>query len=200
MKIGGRRVWNGRLPLMPMLLAGILLGGILMNCGKGLLLDGTGLLDESSLYHMKYMTLDSNAFFCYVLGIRLRSVLILAVMATTYLGLVVISGAVLWYGASMGMFLAAVIVRYGMKGVLFAVVGIFPQYLLYVPAMIFLVGWSEQLCRSIYFDKNRGFEGGYRQAAVKLLQLGGVVLVVIIGSALESYVNPFFVSKLLKFF
>lgn len=201
MKIGGRRVWTGRLPLMPLLFVGILLGGIAMNCGKELLLDQTGLLDESALYHMKYMSVDKNTFFCYVLGIRLKSVLLLAIMATTYLGLAVIGAAVLWYGASMGMFLAAVVIRYGMKGVLFAIAGVFPQYLLYVPAMIFLIGWCEQLCRSIYFDRGRSMEYSKKKMIpAKLLQLGAVIVVVIIGSALESYVNPFIVLKLLKIF
>lgn len=199
MKVGGKRVKTGKLPLLQVLLAGILAGGILINYKKGWLLENTGFIDEQMLYHMKYMTVDNNTLFCYILSLRLKSVGILAVMSTTYLGLAVIVGMVLWYGISMGMFLAAVVLRYGIKGVLLAVIGVFPQYLLYVPAIIFLIGWGETVCRSIYFDKI-GEEGIRRQLPRRLIQLGIVILVVVIGSALESYVNPFLVTKLLKIF
>ena len=68
-----------------------------MNIGKSILLDKTGVFDEEVLYHMKYMTVDCNALFYYVLRKRLLTVLILAVLSTTYLGMAVCVGAALWY-------------------------------------------------------------------------------------------------------
>ena len=41
-----------------------------MNMGKSILLEKTGPLDEYTLYHMKYMTINSNALFYYVLRQR----------------------------------------------------------------------------------------------------------------------------------
>ena len=78
-----------------------------MNIGKNILLENTGLFDESTLYAMKYMALDSDALFSYVLRERLLGILILTVLSTTYLGLAVCAGTVFWYGMAAGGFLAA---------------------------------------------------------------------------------------------
>ena len=201
MRIGGKRVRMGRLPLLIIFLAGLILGVLLMNACKGLLLDNTGLLDEYSLYHMKYMTVDGNALFIYVIKQRMSDVVFMAVMATTYLGLAVISGMLLWYGTAAGMFLSAAVIRYGMKGVLFALTSVFPQYLLYVPAMICLMTCCEQTCRSIYFKNSLSPQDSVRGTIPKrLLQLAVISAVVITGCALESYVNPHLLSSLLKIF
>lgn len=201
MRIGGRRVRTGKLPLLTIFLIGVVLGIITMNCGKSLLLENTGLLDEYALYHMKYMTVDSNALFFYVLKTRCKDVAILTIMSTTYLGLAVIGAMAFWYGASAGMFVSAVVMRYGMKGVLFALTGIFPQYIFYIPAAIMLFLWSERICRSIYFKDSLSIEeAGSHLLPRRLMQLVIIAIVVIIGCMLESYVNPFLLSQLLKIF
>ena len=41
--------------------------------------------------------------------------------------------------------------RYGIKGILLGIVSIFPHYLCYLPAMILLLRWCEDMHRSIYF-------------------------------------------------
>lgn len=201
MRLGRLRLRTEKIPYLPIFLVGLVLGIFAMNAGKGLLLENTGLLDEYTLYQMKYMTVDGNALFFYVLGERLKGVGLLVIMATTYLGLAVICGMALWYGMASGMFLSALIIRYGMKGILFALTGIFPQYLLYVPAVLFLFTWCEQICRSIYFTGTVTQKLTGRQNVLqKLLQLLILIGIVIVGCVLESYVNPYLVGKLLKIF
>lgn len=199
MRIGGKRMTTGRLPLLYFFLAGVLLGTILMNAGKSMLLEDTGLLDEYALYHMKYMTVDSNALFWYVMGKRLKTVVFMAVLATTYLGLAAVCAMAACCGATLGMFLSAVVIRYGLKGVLLALTGVFPQYLLYVPAIILLMIWCERVCRGIYFRGAADTDSGQRPMG-RLLQLLVIFLVVITGCMLESYVNPVLLSGLLKIF
>ena len=170
-----------------------------MNIGKSILLENTGLLDEYALYHMKYMTVNSNALFYYVLKQRLGTMLLLAVFATTYLGLAVCLGAVAWYGMAAGAFLSALVIRYGLKGIFFAVVGVFPQYLLYVPAMLAMLFWCEKMCRNIYFQ-NGIYQEGSVSLLKRLLNLVVIFCVVILGCFLESYINPHLMSGLLKIF
>ncbi len=190
---------RGRIPLMYLFIAGIFLGIILINLGKKALLENTGLLNEEALYYMKYMTVDGNALFWYVLGIRLKPLMILAVLSTTYLGLVAVCATVVGYGAAAGMFLAAAMIQYGAKGILLVITAIFPQYLIYGPAFFFLMVWCEQICRFIYFEKGAGL-GSRQLVLVKLLQLFGTIAVVITGCVLESYVNPLVLKNLLKIF
>jgi stage II sporulation protein M len=192
---------RGKVPYLPLFIIGLVLGVILMNAGKALFLDKTGLLDETALYQMKYMTIDSNALFLYVLWNRLKTVLFLLILATTYLGVPVVGGAAAWYGFSGGMYLSALVIRYGMKGIFFAITSIFPQYLIYIPAMLGLLLWCEKLSRSLYSTDTVLPESTGRAAilrrAVTLLMILAAFLV---GCLLESYVNPYFLSKLLKVF
>ncbi len=201
MRMNRYSMHRGRLPLWPIFLAGFLAGILMMNVWKSILLENTGLLDEYTLYHMKYMTVDSSALFYYVLRLRLKTVFTLAILATTYLGLVVCAGASFWYGLSAGAFLSAVMMRYGIKGLLFAFTGVFPQYLLYIPAMVALLLWCEMLNRNIYFRSSldTGDEGGI-MLPKRLLKLAVILVIVILGCLLESFVNPGMMSGLLKIF
>ena len=189
----------GRLSLSYLFLAGIVLGMILIGLGRKVLLADTGILNEEALYHMKYMTVDRNVLFWYVIGIRLKSLLGLVVFATTYLGLVVVGCSAVGYGTSAGMFLAAAVMRYGLKGILLVITAVFPQYILYGPAYFFLLLWCRQICRLIYFEKGAKL-GNKQLILIKLMQLLGIIAVIIAGCSLESYINPIILKKILKNF
>ncbi len=201
MQIKRYRMRNGKLPLVTIFTAGVFAGMFCMNFGRSILLENTGLLDEYTLYHMKYMTVDSSALFYYILKQRLCGVLVLAVLSTTYLGLAVCSGVVLWYGVCTGAFLATAVIRYGLKGILLVVVGIFPQYLVYVPAMIIMLFWCQKVYRTIYLDRTYALEHDKNFLFPKfLLQLLGIVMFFVVGCVLESFLNPYLLRGLLKIF
>lgn len=194
MRIQKYRLQEGKLPLATIFTVGIFAGMILVNFGKSILLENTGLLDEYTLYHMKYMTVDGSALFYYILKQRLSGLLILAVLSTTYLGLVVCGGITLWYGMCAGVFLATAVIRYGLKGILLVVVGIFPQYLIYVPAMVVMLFWCQNLYRGIYLDRTYSFQPKC------LLQLVVIFFAFFVGCVLESFLNPYLLQGLLKIF
>lgn len=201
MRIAGKSMDSGRISVLPLFMAGFVAGILIMNIGESILLKSTGLFDEETLYHMKYMTVDSNALFCYVLRKRLVGLLIFAVLSTTYLGLVLCMGAVVWYGAAFGGFLAVLSLRYGLKGILLAMAAIFPQYLLYLPAMLAFLFWCESIYRGIY-QRGNGTEAldGKGLLMKKMGQLAVILGVTTAGCALEGYVNPGILLGLLKIF
>lgn len=186
---------------MTIFAVGLFAGMVIINLGKSIFLENTGLLDEYTLYHMKYMTVDSSALFYYVLRSRLSRILILAVLATTYLGLAVCVGAVFWYGMCAGAFLATAVIRYGLKGILLVLAGIFPQYLIYVPAMMVMLLWCRKIYSGIYLDRslNTGAEKSL-SVPVCLLQLFGILLAFTAGCVAESFLNPYLLMGLLKIF
>ncbi len=191
----------GELPIGTLFAVGLFGGIILIHLGKGILLENTGLLDEDILYHMKYMTVDGNALFYYVLRERMGAVLLLTVLSTTYLGLAVCAGASFWYGVCMGSILSVTVYRYGVKGILLAGAGMLPQYLIYVPAMFLLLKWCESVCRGIYRNRIPTKEAGEKYLLPRrLLQIFGLVAVFLIGCLLESYVNPHMMISLLQIF
>lgn len=187
-------------------LFGFFIGVMLMNLWREILTLGTGFLDEEMLYQMKYAQIDLNKFFCFVLEKRVIWFGLLAVLATTYLGIAVTYGAAVWGGIAGGMLIAAVSLRYGLKGILL-LVGIFlPQYILYIPAFLMLLNWGYHTCCVMYFPARVYTENEYPFRNKKSflirqgLQLLTIFLVVIIGILLESYVNPIFLTKILKNF
>ncbi|MCM1191338.1 MAG: stage II sporulation protein M [Butyrivibrio sp.] len=200
MKIFGKQVQTGGKNLLPVFCAGVLVGILILNIGKSTFADGTGLFDESILSGMKYMTVDGSALFYYVLRKRLFVLLVLAVLATTYLGYAVCIGAAAWYGMAAGAYVSILVLRYGLKGLLLAAAGVFPQYLLYVPALALMLGWCEGLYRAIY---SRGFsvDAGDRVFWLKKVgKLGIIGAIAALGCLLEGYVNPRLLTGCLKVF
>lgn len=201
MHIRNYRLREGKLPFITIFAAGILAGILFINLGKSILLESTGLLDEYTLYQMKYMTVDGKALFYYVLKERFAGLLLLAIMSTTYLGLVVCAGATFWYGMCAGMFLATSVIRYGLKGLLLVAAGMFPQYLIYVPAMFGMLLWCQSLYRIIYLDKIYRTKGPdvsfFYPRALRLLGIFGMF---VLGCVLESFLNPALMKGLLRIF
>lgn len=195
-----------RIHFVYVFLFGFFIGVFLMNLWKNILITGTGFLDEEMLYQMKYTQIDVNNFFYYVLQKRLALFAGLAVLATTYLGLVTTYGAFWWFGFAGGMFMAAAAIRYGIKGILLLAAALLPQYFLYVPAFWLLLNWCYRICCTMYFpakiysEPEKQFRSKKAFFITHGLQLLILLLVVIIGICLESYVNPIFITKLLKKF
>lgn len=198
MRFIGNRSGTGRVPVWQLFVAGFLAGILIMKIGESILLEKTGIFDEEVLYHMKYMTVDHNALFCYVLRKRLLTVLILAVLSTTYLGMAVCMGTALWYGAAAGGVLAVMVLRYGIKGILLAAASLFPHYLIYFPVIFMLLAWGESVYVGIYH--RIGAETEQNLLIKKTGQLAAIIGMTVAGCALEGYVNPEVFLSLLKIF
>lgn len=200
MEILGRRIQTGGKNLLPVFCAGMLAGILILNIGKSTFVDSTGLFDEYILSGMKYMTVDGSALFYYVLRKRMLLLFTMAVLATTYLGYAVCIGAAAWCGMAVGTYLSALILRYGLKGLVLAAVGVFPQYLLYLPAVVLMLGWCENLYRAIY---SRGVVVDAADKIFwmkKLGRLGLIGIIAALGCLLEGYVNPRLLIGYLKIF
>ncbi|MCL2051708.1 MAG: stage II sporulation protein M [Lachnospiraceae bacterium] len=183
--------------------AGSFIAGILiMNIAKTYFLSDGGILNSSTLSRIKYLNVDGTMLLRYTLFERLKTAFILIIFSTTFIGIIASYLFVAWQGVLTGMFLTAAVIRYGFKGILLFFAGVFPQQLLLVPAWIMLLNWGCQLCMRFYFP-NRVTEKAPTQKHY-LLRKGAILLwifgVVIIGSILESYVNPIILTELLKIF
>lgn len=195
---------RGRFPFGYIFLAGLLAGILMMNFGKSILLDSTGLLEEETLRQMSSAASDSSVLFAFVLRERMIEFVVLALAATTYLGVAACVAAAGWYGFSAGAFLAAGVLRYGLRGILLALAGTLPQYLLYGPALYGLLLWCEKTCNMIY-GKGYYRKGYYQESDAKIptfsrrvLSLAILFAVMLAGCALESFVNPAILRGFLK--
>lgn len=189
----------GKLPLRFLFVIGFAVGFLIVYWGKGTFLKNMGMLDEDTLYHMKYMAVDNKVLFWYVLCKRGKDFIALVLMATTYLGLLFCGGMTVKYGFSLGLFLGTATCRYGIKGILLCIVGIFPHCLCYVPAMVMLLQWCEDIYRSIYFYHNITGQGK-KSLPGKLGKPMLILGVLVLGCVLEAFVNPVLFKGFLQFF
>ena len=182
MRFSWKGLKTGNHTFLTFFCVGLIAGILVINMGKSILLGDGGMFDESTLYHLKYMTVDSNALFCYILRKRIIRFLGLAVLSTTYLGLAACMGAAFWYGLSAGAFLATLMLRYGIKGILLA-----------------LLLWCQELFRGIYVrgEYSAADRGFLVKKAGRLLVL---MAVLVVGCMLEAYMNPFILMGFLKIF
>lgn len=166
-------------------------GILTMYFGKSILLENTGLLHEDMLKQMALTFPDSNALFAFVLRKRICTVGVMVLMATTYLGIVICVAADLWYGFSAGAFLTAAIIRYGFKGIILAVAGTMPQYLLYGPVFYGLLVWCDKTCRMIYCRGSYNREQSKTPVLLeRVLPIGILLAGTVLGCVLESFLNP----------
>lgn len=184
-------------------LGGFLAGILMINIWRNAFFGEMDLLSAASLSRLKYLDINGRSFLAYILRERLGTVVLLCLLATTYAGTVAIALYAGWMGMMAGVFLSIAAMRYGIKGIFLILAGILPQYLLLVPAYIMLMKWCYQMCTGLYYP-HKVYEDGYgvkRQYFMKkILQLLIILLVVIIGSMVESYVNPILISRFLKIF
>lgn len=184
-------------------LGGFLAGILIINIWRTPFLQDMELLNAASLSRLRYLEVDGGAFFLYVLRERLGTVFALCLLSTTYIGTYTISVFALWMGTMAGVFLSVASIRYGIKGIALVMAGILPQYLLLVPAYIMLMSWCYELSAALYHpEKALNIRYGtkrqyFMRKAVQLLVIVGAV---IIGSTIESYVNPTLLSGFLKIF
>ena len=188
-------------PLLYILPVSFFAGIFLMALLRRQLLFQTGFLDQETLYQMKYMTVDNHLFFLYVTVKRLSLVLFLFMLSTTYLGIAAVRCFAVWAGISGGMLCGAALLRYGLRGILLILAGIFPHYLVYLPAFFMLLSLCVQVCRQLCAEEGREGLGRLRRLPSGcLLRLCLAAAAVLLGCILESYVNPIFVTNILKIF
>lgn len=183
-------------------LAGFCLGILMINMKRDLFLDGSDLLEGGSMAKLAYLEVDSHRFLGYVLKERFILMAVMCFLGTTYAGGVVIVSFVLWLGMSAGIFLSAAAIRFGMRGVLFALAGVFPQYIFLVPACILLLGWCEQTYRGLY-NKRVRFDFAFSRRKYLLCRspkLFPILLLLVFACILEAYINPVLLTGLLRLF
>lgn len=184
-------------------LGGFLIGTFVLNIRQELVMQNMELLDASSLSRLRYMQIDSGAFFVFLLRKRLGAALWLCLLSTTYLGCLAVSGYAVYTGMLAGVVLSVASLRYGLMGIILMLVSVLPQYLLLVPAGILLMRWCCQVCNALYHpERNKDMRYGTRKQYLcrRMVQLMVILLIIFTGCLLEGYLNPLLLSGFLNLF
>lgn len=182
--------------------AGFMAGAAVVYLNTGVFLSGNGLLSQSSLERIAGMELNKGAFFLYVLEKRIGMLWLMAILATTFAGIVTTYLFILWIGVCGGVVFMVSVMRYGMKGILLLAGGMMPHFLCYIPAILLLADWCLRVCGKLYYPVRDYTAIGEEKSKNRWILWNFLMLhgVVIIGAVLESYVNPNLIAELCKIF
>lgn len=173
------------------------------NIWKKEMIEESGFLNEYTLLCMSRVKLDYRNYFLYLLRKRAGGAFFLALLSSTYLGLAGIYSYICQIGLASGIFLAGAGIRYGAKGILLFLGGMIPHQLLLIPCGIMFLCWCYRMCTTLYYPGRctEPLFGSKKQFIIrKVIQFQMILGVVITGCLLECYVNPYIITKLLKFF
>lgn len=182
---------------------GFFLGILIMNFGSNRFLQEGDLLDVTTLGRIRYIEIDGGNYLRYELPQRFKLFLLLLFFSTTCFGIALVYLCIAWQGILTGMMMTAVIMKYGMKGILVIFAGIFPQHFLFVPAAVMMLCWCCQTCTALYFP-GKNIWDPYADKRKQYFHQAGMLLwifcIVVIGCIMECYVNPILVSDIIKLF
>lgn len=174
---------------------GMVLGTILVNYMVKTSRINTSVL-MVYIQELSQKAFDDIYFFIYLCVSRLAAFLLLAAFVYMFRSPVIFYVITAFFGAAFGCTVSMAALAYGSGGILMAAALFFPQYIVYVPVYIFLL----KMVDNNQFDdtiKHTSVNTGYRSYA---MIAGVLATLIIIGCALESYVNPIVVEQAAKIF
>lgn len=182
---------------------GLFLGILIVNAGYDAWIRNGSLLGTEMILRLKNSVPDGGELFGYIMKHRLFTVFMIGILGTTMIGIPAVCVYVCYAGLSAGCLLSVAVIRYGIRGLLLMAAGVFPQGLLVIPAYIALFVWAVSVNRLLYAKSSYGelyLMAGRQRYLKKGVEMIGIIIVVIIGCLLESYVNPKMLHFILKIF
>lgn len=130
------------------------------------------------------------------------SILIIWILSLTIIGvpalLIVIGFRGFILGFSIGFFIEGM----GLKGLVFSLVGIIPQNIIYIPCI--LISGALSLTFSISVIKKKRSKGFYGQSGSMVMPysitIGIIFLITLLGSLVEGFISPLIIKALSSYF
>lgn len=179
--------------MLYLFMLGLFLGILVVNVGYDAWIENGTFLGTEMLEKLENSTLEGGSLFRYILKHRLSTLCMLSLLATTMFGIAVMCCYICYMGIAAGCLLSVAVVRYGIRGLIFMIAGIFPQGILLIPGYAALFLWAAGINRVLYAKGTYtdSLEKYSRQFYLKKgMQILCIIIVVIMGCLLESYVNP----------
>ena len=176
------KIFHSRKQFLVFFMPGFLLGIVYVNFIARQYMAEPGIFSDYFLKQFQSAAVDAREYIWYLLRLRVVPFLALAGLSFTKARKVSAVMFLAWTGISAGILVSAAVLNMGIKGSLLCMVGLFPQFLLYVPAYVVLL-WH---CYAVSQPRWN------RQKTVF------VSLAMAVGVILEMYVNPILVKAFLS--
>lgn len=188
-----------------------LVGGLFFGIFYAIFLAGDYLQNVgfvSDYFQVRYLQeeMDTDAFLPYLVKGRGFSFFLLWIMGSSFLGSILIYAVLCWIGFSVGIYLAAATMKFGIAGVGFSLAAVFPQVIFYIPSYGLVLWQAYAINRKragmAVFNRNDYFANrGNRELVFRYcVVLVAGILLLFLGILTESYINPVILKKLLEKF
>lgn len=167
---------------------GIILGGFVVWWNKDKFLQDSYFLGEEVFKRFGYTSIYKEGFFYYILKNRMEQFSLLVLASFTCLIKPVFLFFVLWFGMSGGVIGITLLLKFGIRGVWLFIGLFFPHILIYIPCFLGLM------------KKMYQFRKKQSTLSASLFVILPFLLFLLAGILVESYVNPFFLKKIIYFF
>ncbi|MEG0962038.1 MAG: stage II sporulation protein M [Lachnospiraceae bacterium] len=200
LRLSSESIWNKGIKFIAA--AAFIIGIFIANFMGREQVSNIGILNDYFMERFEYTNINGEKLFFYLVEERVPILLLLLLLVFSSLGILLGILMLGWQGFSIGFMLATAVAKYGGKGILLILAGLFPQYLIYLPVYIFY-------CFLAIFIKKRTYcsQSGMTisQDRRKIYGMGAILaclilVVFFLGIFLESYVNPMILKKVLKIF
>lgn len=161
---------------------GFLLGILYVNLTAGQYLAESGVFSEYFLKQYTLAEVTAPEYIVYLAGVRLLPFLVMTGLIFTRARKTIAGIFLVWTGFLGGMLLTMAALSMGVKGILLCIVGMMPQFILYIPAYVVL----------IWYAMTASVSSWNRQKTIF------VVLMMSMGVILEAYINPLLLQAFLK--
>lgn len=161
---------------------------------------GFGIWNTYFIEEFKLARIQPADLFYYILEQRLPIMILLLALAGANWGTAAGSIFLGWQSFAGGFMMAAAVISYGLKGVLLVGTALFPQYLLYIPLYV-----SYLYLGAFWKERSRSSQGSTKAGKMREYMLFTALCLLLLsvyvtGIFLESYVNPYLLKNILKFF
>lgn len=175
------KILHTRKQLFVFFMPGFLLGILYVNLILRKYTADPGIFSDYFLKQYQSASVVAQEFIWYLVRVRFVPFLFLLGLAFTKVRKISSIAFLAWTGFSSGMLLSMAVLDKGIKGSLLCLVGIFPQFLLYIPAYMVAIWYGYTYPQNKWNTQKSVFVG----------------LAMVVGVILEAYVNPMLMQAFL---
>ncbi len=175
------KILHTRKQLFAFFMPGFLFGVLYVNLIMKKYTAEPGIFSDYFLKQYQSAQIVAGEYMWYLLRVRAVPFLVLLGLAFTKIRKAASVTFIVWTGFSGGMLLSMAVLGMGIKGSILCMVGILPQFLLYVPAYMVVIWYSYTYPQNRWNTQKSIFIG----------------LAMTVGILLEAYINPILVQAFL---
>lgn len=176
------RIFRTRKQFLVFFMPGFLLGIIYVNFIAAKYMAEPGIFSEYFLDQFDSVKIEVGEYIWYLLRVRALPFLALAGIALTKMRKAAAVLFLFWTGISGGILISTAVLNLGIRGSLFCLAGLVPQFFLYIPAYLVLLWYCCTAPQNRWNQQKTIF----------------VILAMSVGILLELYVNPLVVKAFLS--